>query len=168
MTNETGQCAPLEERFNQLRASRLLRQDYGAFGVGTAKSGSHKTALRPAEVARLKENWNHRFSRSLWKNSATKMKMSVMLFGRQIGSGRRPHSGTKNLAEPTGQNSDAHGTVLATLLQIFSPFRYSSKQPCDVFSGPFFMENFKNAMACTFISNRIQLNQQVILRVNTF
>lgn len=94
MTKETGQSAPLEERFNKLRISKLLKQDYGEFGVGKAKSGSHKIALHPAKVARLKENWNHCFSRSLWKNSVTKTKVSVMLFSRQIGQGRRPHSGT--------------------------------------------------------------------------
>lgn len=72
-----GQCDPLEGRLNELFIGSLLRQDHRGYWAGEARSGSHKSALPPGKAAELRGNRNHCFSRSLRKDSATKIKVLV-------------------------------------------------------------------------------------------
>lgn len=68
-----GQSAPLEGRFNKLFISRLLRQDHRGSRAGKTWSGSHKLAQPSGKAAEPQGDQNHRFSESLWKDSATKV-----------------------------------------------------------------------------------------------
>lgn len=77
VTNEMGQSAPLEGRFNKLFISRLLRQDHRGSRVGKMRSGSHKRAQPSGKAAEPQGDQNHCFSESPQKDSATKMQVLV-------------------------------------------------------------------------------------------
>lgn len=88
-----GQPAPLEGIFNKLFISRLLRQDHKQYRVGKARSGSYKLALPSGKADGPQGNQNYCFSKSLWEDSAIKMKCWWVLLSRQMGQWKQPHSG---------------------------------------------------------------------------